>query len=140
MLVDKKTLCGLIPHAGGMCLLDAVVHWDDGSIHCISGSHRDSHNPLRTKRGLAAINAVEYGAQAMAVHGGLLSGSRVQPGYLASLRNVSIMSPQLDEIPGDLHIKANRLSGENGNFMYTFTVETENKEPILSARALVAAL
>lgn len=123
-----------------MCLLDAVVHWDEHSIHCISCSHRDANNPLRTERGLAAINGVEYGAQAMAVHGGLLAGGRVQPGYLASVRNVSIMSPLLDEMPGDLHIKANWLSGENGNFMYHFTIETENQDLLLSARALVAAL
>jgi len=139
-LVDKKTLCGLIPHAGDMCLLDAVVHWDEDSIHCLGRSHRDSNNPLRTEQGLAAINGVEYGAQAMAVHGGLLAGGQVPPGYLASVRHVVVTVSALDKIKSDLHIRAYRLSAENGNFMYTFTIETENGEPILSARALVAAL
>ena len=123
-----------------MCLLDAVIHWDDDSIHCISRSHRDIENPLRTEQGLASINGVEYGAQAMAVHGGLLAGGQVPPGYLASVRNVVVTAPVLDQIKTDLHIRANRLSGENGNFMYAFIIETDNKELLLSARALVASL
>lgn len=140
MLVDKKTLCGLMPHAGSMCLLDAVVGWDDDSIHCISHSHRDIKNPLRSEQGLASINGVEYGAQAMAVHGGLLAGGQVPPGYLASVRDVVMTVSALDKIKSDLHIRANRLSGENGNFMYAFTIETENQELLFSARALVASL
>lgn len=140
MLLDKQALCELIPHAGSMCLLDSVLHWDDDSIHCVSHSHRDIENPLRTETGLASINAVEYGAQAMAVHGGLLLGGQVPPGYLASVRNVILTVAALDEIMADLHIKATRLSAENGNFMYTFTVETEDQNLLLSARALVVGL
>ncbi|MGH8502676.1 MAG: hypothetical protein ACREVE_09435, partial [Gammaproteobacteria bacterium] len=69
--VDKDAIRALIPHAGTMCLLDAVLEWDDESIHCTSETHRAADNPLRREGRLSALHAFEYGAQAVAVHGGL---------------------------------------------------------------------
>jgi len=76
MSISKQELCQLIPHDGVMCLLDGVEHWDDEVIHCWSESHLDQGNPLRGPSGLPAMHALEYGAQAMAVHGGLLAQKR----------------------------------------------------------------
>ena len=63
----------LIPHQGAMCLLDDVVAWDDQRIHARSDSHRRDDNPLRSDGRLRAVHLCEYGAQAMAVHGGLVA-------------------------------------------------------------------
>ncbi len=71
-LVGRQELEALIPHAGAMCLLDTVQNWDDRQIHCRSETHRNVANPLRFEGRLSALHLAEYGAQAMAIHGGLL--------------------------------------------------------------------
>jgi predicted hotdog family 3-hydroxylacyl-ACP dehydratase len=63
----------LIPHAGGMCLLERVLAFDDTGLHAQSDAHRDPAHPLRRDGRLSALHLCEYGAQAMAVHGGLLA-------------------------------------------------------------------
>ena len=70
-MIDKSEIRRLIPHSGTMCLLDGVVRWDDDSIVCITNTHRDANNPLRRDGQLSAVHALEYGAQAAAIHGGL---------------------------------------------------------------------
>ena len=71
MLIDKAEIRSLIPHAGAMCLLDAVTAWDEQSITCLSDTHRDPANPLRRQGRLSVLHAIEYGAQAAAIHGAL---------------------------------------------------------------------
>ena len=90
MLIDKARIAALIPHRGAMCLLDRVEHWNADSIRCIARNHREATNPLRHDGTLSAVSAIEYAAQAMAVHGGLAAGNGEQPrtGYLVSLRDV----------------------------------------------------
>jgi len=70
-----------------MCLLDTVVGWDDERIHLETDSHRRADKPLRSDGVLRAVHLCEYGAQAMAVHGGLLAqraGTVAAPGLLAT--------------------------------------------------------
>ena len=75
-LLDKAAIAALIPHAGAMCLLDAVLAWDATTIACVASSHRSPANPLAGERRLDAVCGVEYAAQAMAVHGGLTGNGR----------------------------------------------------------------
>ena len=75
-----------------MCLLDEIVAWDENAIHARSRSHQRTDNPLRSDDCLRAVHLCEYGAQAMAVHGGLLAraaGGSAAPGFLVSLRAVA---------------------------------------------------
>jgi predicted hotdog family 3-hydroxylacyl-ACP dehydratase len=121
MLVNKSEIRTLIPHTGLMCLLDSVIEWDDRSIACISDTHRDSANPLRRDGHLSALHAFEYGAQAVAVHGGLRArsaGATAPPGYLAALRNARLHVMRLDDIPSPLQIYACRLFGDAVNAVY----------------------
>src|SRR5881398_1435622 len=76
--IDKAEIRRLIPHAGTMCLLDSVLGWDDESIVCTTNTHRDEANPLRRDGRLSALHALEYAAQAAAIHGGLRARA-VQP-------------------------------------------------------------
>jgi len=39
-LPNKAGIAALIPHAGPMCLLDAVLAWDMTTIACVASSHR----------------------------------------------------------------------------------------------------
>jgi len=109
-----------------MCLLDAVIDWDDARIHAMARSHRDPKNPLRADGVLHALNLCEYGAQAMAVHGGLLAqrdGNTAAPGLLVSLREVKLHVARIDDLPGDLDVYAQRLLAGDEAMQYAFRVE-----------------
>lgn len=127
--IDRTKIEALIPHAGNMCLLDRVTHWDAGSIHCVATSHRDCRNPLSVDGVLGAICGVEYAAQAMAVHGGLTgaAGPRPRGGYLASLRALVLHRERLDDLDGELVIEAERLAGEGAHVTYRFVVSCAGK-------------
>ena len=61
--LDRAQLAALIPHAGAMCLLDAVVAWDSTTITCLASSHRAADNPLAVRRCLDTVCGVEYASQ-----------------------------------------------------------------------------
>ena len=113
-----------------MCLLDSVIDWDDDTITCLSETHRDPNNPLRRKDRLGAVSALEYGAQAAAVHGGLraqAAGTTAPPGYLAALRDVQLNVERLDNIDAPLLVKARRLFGEAVNTVYECEISANDK-------------
>jgi predicted hotdog family 3-hydroxylacyl-ACP dehydratase len=127
--INKAEIRTLIPHSGLMCLLDEVTQWDDGSITCVTNTHRDSSNPLRRDGRLSAVHAFEYGAQAAAVHGGLRArsvGATAPPGYLAALRDARLHVVFLDDIRSPLHVCANRLFGDGANTVYECRVLADN--------------
>lgn len=120
----------LIPHAGSMCLLDHVHAWDAARIHCASRSHLEPGNPLRRAGRLSALHLVEYGAQAMAVHGGLLSAAaaqRARPGYLVAARDVQLEVDYIHDIRGELQVHAEMLNAGDGGWTYLFAVEAEGR-------------
>ena len=125
--INKAEIRTLIPHSGLMCLLDRVNEWDDRSIVCISNSHRDPANPLRRDGRLSAVHALEYAAQAAAVHGGLRArsaGVTASPGYLAALRDARLHVMRLDDVASPLQVFAYRLFGETANTVYECRVST----------------
>ncbi len=124
--LPKSDWASLIPHAGAMCLLDDVVAWDEASIHLRSESHRRLDNPLRSDGRLRAVHLCEYGAQAMAVHGGLLAraaGGIARPGYLVSLRDVELCVARIDDLAGPLDVHAQCLLGGDAGWQYRFRIE-----------------
>ncbi len=138
-MLDKAHWSALIPHQGTMCLLDAVAHWDETHIHARSGSHLRSDNPLRRDGRLHALHLCEYGAQAMAVHGGLLAqagGGRAAPGFLVSLRDVQLAREFVDDLPGTLDIHGERLLAGGQSWQYAFRIEHDGTT-IASGRAAV---
>jgi predicted hotdog family 3-hydroxylacyl-ACP dehydratase len=136
-LLDKAGIAALVPHAGPMCLLDAVLAWDMTTITCIASSHRSVGNPLAANDRLDAVCGVEYASQAMAVHGGLIgNGRRPSAGYLASLRGVICSVERLDLLDGDLLVTAELLIAQGAGAIYRFEL-TCNAKPALSGRAAV---
>ena len=108
-----------------MCLLASVQSWDANKILCRASSHRLPENPLRAHGRLGAACAIEYAAQAMAVHGALLApanGSAPRVGYLVSARGLQLLVSRLDDVAEDLDVEASCImSGEN-NMLYQFSV------------------
>jgi predicted hotdog family 3-hydroxylacyl-ACP dehydratase len=135
----RAGIAELIPHAGSMCLLDAVRGWDASRIRCSATSHADGAHPLRSRSGLLAGAAIEYAAQAAAVHGALkaqAAGSSAAPGFLASARAVHLHRLRLDDLPGELAVTAEHLAGEGRQLLYAFTV-THQDRPVAEGRLAV---
>jgi predicted hotdog family 3-hydroxylacyl-ACP dehydratase len=128
-LLDHAGVEALVPHRGSMCLLDRLLAWSDSRIECTATDHRDAAHPLRTASGLLASAAIEYAAQAAALHGALLAkraGAKASPGMLASARDVRLSRWRLDDLapadPDALHIAAERQAGDGGRLLYAFSV------------------
>lgn len=138
MLIDRTRIGELIPHAGRMCLLDAASRWDDRRIECTATSHRDPDNPLRRDGRLGAVCALEYAAQAMALHGALTApgNTRSPGGLLASVRDLVLHRERLDDAAEVLKIEAQRVMGERSRVIYEFQVSDANGR-IAEGRAAV---
>ena len=130
----------LIPHAGAMCLLDAVLAWDDTTLHAISERHAPATHPLRGAHGLHAVHLAEYGAQAMAVHGALGARARggvaLRQGRLVSLREVTLAVEYVDPAGGRLDVHAEQLFADDAGAQYAFRVEQAGRV-LASGRAAV---
>ena len=143
-LYDRNWIAARIPHQGDMCLLDGVVAWSAERVHCRASSHRHKTNPLRHRDRLGALCAIEYAAQAMAVHAALVASvscavngaARPQAGYLTSARAVELRVGRLDDIAADLDIEVERLSGDELSVLYRFSISAE-KQLIANGRAAV---
>ena len=122
--LERDGIAQRIPHRGSMCLLERLEGWDAETIRCSTTTHRQADNPLRTASGLLAPNAIEYAAQAMALHGGLLAseGATASAGFLASTRGVRTTVARLDEIEGRLQVEA-RLRDEASRSAQSFKSE-----------------
>jgi predicted hotdog family 3-hydroxylacyl-ACP dehydratase len=135
----RADIAQLIPHRGPMCLLERLEYWDAERIVCAATNQRDPHHPLRTRSGLLAPCAIEYAAQAMALHGALLAqaaGASATPGFLASARGVQCHVLRLDELDGELRVEATRLAGDERQILYVFAV-THAGRPVADGRAAV---
>ena len=122
-VVDRAHIARLIPHQGAMSLLDRVVQWDASSIDAVSGTHRAIDHPLRSHGQLRAVHLCEYGAQAAALHGGLIAraaGTVAAPGYLVSLRDVTFAGQRIDDLQGELRIRAELLLQDSSSWQYRF--------------------
>lgn len=138
MVLNHAAIAARIPHHGNMCLLDAVLDWSETAISCRAISHTDPSNPLRAAGRLGAANGIEYAAQAMAVHGSLLSQASDKPrqGYLTSVRSVQLHISRLDNLLGEISIKAERLAGDSSHILYQFSLSHAGRY-LLEGRAAV---
>jgi len=124
-MIKRDELCRRIPHSGNACLLNRVLEWDKKLIICEADSHQDKCNPLRGGGVLTSVAAIEYGAQAMAVHGSLLSAkdeSTEQLFYLVAAHEVEFRVNWLHDINHPLTIRAERLIGDANGMIYQFTL------------------
>lgn len=129
-MIGKDRIRSLVPHAGSMCLLDAVEQWDRKTIVCRTDTHRDPQHPLRRDGQLAAVHLIEYCAQAMALHRGLVSeseGERAPPGWLVSARDFKFEVARLDRLAGSIILRARELVYFEGGTQYDVAAESEGR-------------
>ena len=121
-MLGRDAIESLLPHGGDMLLLDSVASWTEREIICLTNTHRYANNPLRRGACLPVFCGVEYGAQAMAIHGSLIGGNQVRAGILGGLRDLVCHVERLDDIDGALTVQASLLFGEQRSFLYAFAV------------------
>ena len=138
MLIER--LESLLPHVGAMRMLAAVVRWADEDIECVAHSHHDPANPLRIDGVLPAVCGLEYGAQAMAIHGALVAGRDAKPrvGLLVAAHELEWRVARLDTVAGELTVRARRLLGSAQQVAYEFDVLAADCDyALVSGRASV---
>ncbi len=121
-MLDQAAIRRLIPHQGRMCLLESVERWTATEILCHAISHHDLDHPLRRHGHLSTLCGVEYGLQAMAVHGALIGGAPQPPGFLSSLRDLRLHRPDFDGVGERLGIRAELRFAAATGFVYTFAL------------------
>ncbi len=124
-MIGREAILGLVPHQGSMCLWDGVVGWDAAGVRLRTAGHRAADHPLRSGGRVRALHLCEYGAQAMAVHGGLRAragGGAARPGMLVALRGVTLHVARIDDLAGDLEGEARVLVEADGSQQYAFAI------------------
>ena len=137
--IDRAAIRALVPHQGAMCLWDEVRAWDAGRIHVAAHNHQAPTHPLREHGRLRAIHLCEFGAQAMAVHGGLRareSGGRARPGLLVALRGIELHVARIDDLPQALECVAEVLTDGESGWQYAFRI-THAGDLLAEGRAAV---
>ena len=137
--MDKAAIARAIPHAGAMNLLEAVTAGGPDWISCIATSHRDPGNPLRHGGRLPAGAGAEYASQAIALHA-QLTGIEKEPrrGFLAVINNLSWTRDRLDDVVGDLEVRAEQLAATGSALQYAITIVGDGQ--ILVLGELMVAL
>jgi len=121
----RDAIARLVPHQGRMCLWQRVVAADARRIALQAFDHITADHPLRHRGRLHAVHLCEYGAQAMAVHGGLraaLGGGVARPGLLVALRGVTLHVDRIDDLDGPLDGEAEVLVESDTGWQYAFVI------------------
>jgi predicted hotdog family 3-hydroxylacyl-ACP dehydratase len=125
-MLTRAQIEGRIPHAGAMFLLERVVRYDETLIVCEAAAPTGQH-PLARAEGVPAVAAVEYAAQAAALHGSLLDGdSQPRHGMLGKLSEVALSGGWLDADSSALTIQAELLVRGASGCIYSFSVQGEH--------------
>lgn len=118
-----------IPHAGAMRLLAAVRSWDAKRIVCTAHSHGRPDHPLRENGRLSSVHAIEYAAQAAALHASLTGTSdEAHPprrAYIAALHAIDLCPRLLDDeemVRSPLDIRAQLTVASAMAARYAFSV------------------
>lgn len=139
MNLRREELCRGLPHGGSMCLLNEVIQWDEERILARAINHNDPNHPLRHGGHLPALCAIEYAAQAMAVHGVLLTqekGGAPRIGFIGSVRDVRLAVDHLDGIADPLEIEAVKQLADENHSLYELRVSAAGIE-LMTGRAAV---
>jgi predicted hotdog family 3-hydroxylacyl-ACP dehydratase len=131
----------LLPHRGQARLIERVVTWNETDIEVRTATHRSLDNPLRHEGRLAGVHLIEYGAQAMALHGALLrvaAGGQPKSALLVSARNFAMRRDFIDTLGGELTITAQLQLATESSWQYSFEV-THEGEVIASGRVAAMA-
>jgi len=138
-ILSKPEIEAMIPHAGGMCLLEQVISYSNDEIVCRTQSHLNTDNPLKTDGKLSKMHLIEYGAQAIAVHGGLLQqdsdNSQPKLGFIATVK--AVKWGEFEPLAEFLEIKATAIMRDEISKLYEFTITDAQLSNVCSAKVMV---
>jgi predicted hotdog family 3-hydroxylacyl-ACP dehydratase len=122
--MDKSDIDLLLPHAGDMALLETVTLFAFDRIECTATSHIAPQNPLRAGEVLPASAAIEYAAQAIALHGVLRNRERGvdKSALMAVLRRVRWAEAPLSAAASPLTVSARQIAELGDSAQYAFEV------------------
>ncbi len=111
-----------------MVLLHEVIDFDSEQIQCRAACDPAADHPLAREGRLPATALAEYGAQAMAVHGGLLAepDQPPRPGRLVALGKLELNLDFLEQAT-TLTVSATRFGGDEAGQLYDFEVLAQNQ-------------
>ncbi len=159
VLLNRSEIAALIPHAGSMCLLEQVLSYSDAQIVCRTQSHLSPSNPLKVEGQLSKMHLIEYGAQAIAIHGGLLEAAaeeavqkeseskgcrpitrsprarRPNAGFIATVK--SVQWGRFEPCTEFLEITAVAIATSEQSKVYEVTVCDAGLKRICSARVMI---
>jgi predicted hotdog family 3-hydroxylacyl-ACP dehydratase len=137
MTLDRPRISQLVPQTGAMCLLDEVIDWGPAHVSCKAQAPGADHPLLRDGR-VPAVMAVEYAAQACAVHGALSEPATAQrAGVLASLVDVDLRAGGVPLGEGPIAVDATMLGRTGNGCLYGFSVAVSGSI-VVEGRLVVA--
>lgn len=139
-----------LPHKPPMLLLETVEAWNAESIECTASSQNDAQNPLRINGRVSSVHAMEYGAQAAAIHLSLMANSAAEPVaeleayspdrvvFLGIVRDFELAEQYLDEQPGSvMQIRSDLVSIAPRVFQYRVSAHIADK---LCAQGIISLI
>jgi predicted hotdog family 3-hydroxylacyl-ACP dehydratase len=136
-MLDRADIEARLPHGPPMCLLDSVLRWDTSTIHGVARA-ADAMHPLAREGFVPAVAAVEYAAQAVAVHGALLAGRGLpRPGMLAKIGEATLHADRIPVGEGPIGVHAALLGAGPSGCLYHVEVRCGDR-PVASGRLMVA--
>jgi predicted hotdog family 3-hydroxylacyl-ACP dehydratase len=131
----------LLPHRGSARMIERVTSWDAAHLVAVTTTHRAPGNPLLREGRLASVHLVEYGAQAMALHGALRSiaaGGAPRSALLVAVRDFTTAVDYVHDLAGELEIVARELISTAAGWQYAFEV-THGQSWVASGRVAAIA-
>lgn len=138
--MNRTELEAYLPHAGDMVLLDAVDAISPDAVACRASSHALASNPLRRGGVVPANAALEYAAQAIALHGRWRTRaepSSKQAAFIAVLRHARWRRQPLSAAPAPLIVSARLLAELGESAHYAFEVTDALGAQIAAGEAIV---
>jgi predicted hotdog family 3-hydroxylacyl-ACP dehydratase len=108
-----------------MLLIDTVKCWTSTRITTTSYSHKNPNNPLCLKGSLSSLHLIEYGAQSIAIHCGLLT-HKAQEGFLATVKNAHFYVKTLHDLHSELLIESIAEHQSPQGAVYQLKIQADN--------------
>lgn len=138
--MERAEFARFLPHTGPMLLLNRVESWDQQAIECSAISHNDVNNPLRVNGRLSTVHAIEYGAQAAAIHLFAIASVTAEPEldsgagsaekivFLGVVRDFECTAIYMDELPGSvLHLRSELVAIAPRIYQYRVNASIEGQ-------------
>lgn len=128
--LETSALYERLPHSGNMCLLDTVIDHDASVIHCMAANLTGS--PLKRGHKISSWIALEYAAQAFALHGLLntqntVANPIIDKAFVATIKHMTCFENDLHDTDKPLQVSARILASQPQLASCEFLITLDNK-------------